>query len=441
MEKIFFINPPSPSRIPIIRDAHRSGRSSKEGMIWCQTNLAQLASLVPSWLEPKIIDCIAEGLDYSQLQYILYKEAPKYVVFQVIPATFENDMRVAEIAKSYGATTIAIGPHATSNPADILTKSTYTDFVISGEVEANFRDVLEGKVSDTIKDFIDLDTLPPPRYDLLPLNKYYMPFLGKYVFIVASRGCPFNCIFCRERVVFHGEHRIRSIKNIIEDVRYLKRYKIDTYLFHSGCFTVVKPWVLEFCEAIKKEKIKWGCNTHLRTIDEEMSLKMKQAGCIMIAPGIESGSQAILDNIRKQTTIPLIREKVNMIANTGIKVWGYFVFGFPGETNQTMQETIDFACSLPLDIAHFGMAAPYYGTDFYKMCIDNHWLKAKNWEDYDQNRKFPIEYPDLKEEDVKIAIRQAYLEFYLRPRKLWRLIKEGLRTPPSILWRIGRSLL
>ena len=438
MKKVIIINPPSPDGRVIIRDAHRSGRTSKEGFIWCQTQLAQMASMVDDFLEPVIYDCIASRISHKKIARIIKKQNPKYVIVQVIPATYRNDMRVAEEAKKHGAVVIIIGPHANSAWNQILTDYNM-DFVVFGEVEVTLRDLLykleharqfdpsdipgvafRGRTitKNQERPFADINLFPTPRFDLLPT--YKMPFLGRYVFIMASRGCPFRCIFCREFLVFKGTFRTRHIENIIKDI---KANKVDTYLFHSGDFTADKQWVLEFCRAVKNLKIKWACNTHLRTIDEEMARAMKESGCVMIAPGIESGNDQILLNIDKKLTVSIIREKVSMLSRIGIRVWGYFVLGFPGETAETIDQTINLALELPLEIAHFGIATPYYGTKFYDQCVEEEWLRAINWEDYDQNTKVAFEYPDLKVNVLLKKLKQAYWKFYFRPRTLKLLLK------------------
>ena len=408
MKKIFFINPPSPNRTPIIRDVYRCGRTSKEGMIWCQTQLAELAATMAHLGELRIIDCIAENISYKKLRKIFLKEHPSHVIFEVIPATYANDMEVKDLADEIGAVSTPVGAHTMSS-----------------------------------KPFepVDLNTMPTPLYHLLPLRKYTMPFLGKYTLVTTSHGCPFNCIFCRERVAFKGKFTARPIDKIIEDVRVLKHYKIQTYLFHAGNFTTDKKWVMEFCEKIGREKISWTCNTHLKTIDREMAQAMKESGCRMIAPGIESGDQSILGTARKEITIDMIWNKITMLHETGLEVWGYFTFGLPKETKKTIEKTIKLACELPLDIAHFGIATPYYGTEFYKMAKENGWLRTQQWESFDQNQSINIEYPGLKAEDIKQGIREAYKRFYLRPKQIKRIIKEGLNTDISTLIRIIRGWL
>lgn len=454
MNSIFFINPPSPDKVPVIRDAYRSGRRSKEGMIWPQTTLAQLAAMVDDVVKPFIFDCIGQGIGYKKLERLIKKYQPKYVVFEVIPATLTNDLKTAEIAKKYGAITIAIGAHAVSAPKQLLEECYWLDYVIPNEADVTLREfvyTVENKKDIPIKglmsrrgytgdrQFTDLDLLPIPRYDLLP--KYVMPFFGRFMFVIAGRGCPFDCIFCRERLVFKRTVRMRRSLLLAEEVRRLKRQGIKNIMFHAGDFTANKKWVMDFCKVITPLKVRWACNTHIKTIDEEMAIAMKQAGCWMVAPGIESGSDEVLDFIHKETDVKTIYDKVTMLHEVGLKVWGYFMLGFPIEDEKMLQRTIDFACMLPLDIAHFGMATPYYGTKFYDMCVKNDWLAVTKWEDYDQNSSASVEYPNLSGDTIKQYIRKAYKQFYLRKPYIKRLLIEGLKTNPLVLLRILRGML
>lgn len=462
MSNILFINPPSDTKV--IRDAHRCGRKSAEGMVWCQTNLAQLASMVYKILTPTVYDCIGMGMNYGELTLKIYEKNPKYVVFQVIPATLSEDMKVAEIAKRTGAKTIAIGAHAVSMPEEILCKYPEVDYVIHGEVEWALKELIEVLEStatparlyyirgiafrDGVKviknedrNFGNLDELDIPFYHHLPMKAYNMPFYGRYVFIIAGRGCPYSCIFCREKLVFKNVVRMKDPQFILDEINTLRAHNVDIYMFHAGDFTADREWVFKLCLKIKRARIKWGCNTHLRTIDKEMAEAMRDAGCVMIAPGIESGSEKVLSKCGKQINRDIIISQVNMLANTGIDVWGYFIIGLPGETVETIDETINLACALPLKIAHFGIATPYYGTEFHEMCVENKWLTATKWEDYDQNQGIAIEYPNLSKEDIRRGLRKAYLRFYGRPRKIAMLLSRTTHMSLSEIIKTARSVL
>lgn len=447
---ILLVNPPSPDGSIIIRDVNRSGRKTRERMIWPQTNLAYLAALLRDRFSVEIIDAIAENINWDSFRQILRDKAPRYVVSNIISTTLTNDMYTMFLAKSLGAVTIGMGPHLTDRPEESLSKFPSLDFAIIGEAELTFVelvDVLENngcleavkgiafrngpnvQINEERPFIENLDDLPMPAHDLLPLKKYRMPFFGNYTFIVAGRGCPYRCIFCRQNVMWKSVVRMRSADSLVKEVKYLLGLGVDNIMFQADTFTANKKMVKELCRKIIKEELefKWACNTHIATIDQEMVDLMKQAGCWMIAPGIESCSDKVLKNIRKQITVEQIYEVVEMIHEAGIEVWGYFVYGLPGDTKETLEENTICALELPLDMANFAVAAPYPGTPFYRQAVENNWLVSSNWEEYDQNYSAIVDYGYLNPDAIIKAIKKANIKFFSRPKHTWRVLGEIFR--------------
>jgi radical SAM superfamily enzyme YgiQ (UPF0313 family)/ubiquinone/menaquinone biosynthesis C-methylase UbiE len=436
----------------IIRDINRSGRSSREEMIWPQTSLAYLAAVLKAKYSVKIIDCIAEGWDWSKFKEYLARQKARYVVTNIITATLSNDIYTAVLAKGLGAKTIGIGPHVTSLPKETLQAFSDLDLVIRGEAELTVKELVDccerkddltqirgiafrddGKVIVTEeRPFLEnLDLLPLPAHELLPLGKYYRPFFGNYTFIITSRGCPFNCSFCRQSVMWKGKFRQRSVDSVIAEIKYLKELGLSSLLFHADTFTVNKEWVIRLCKKIIADRlnIRWACNTHVATIDEETAGWMKESGCWMIAPGIESSSQAILDNVNKGSTIPQVRKAVDIIHNAGIEVWGYFVLGLPGETKETLKQTINFSKQLPLDMANFAIGAPYPGTKFFDQAKTRGWFSTGlKWEDFDQNSLATVSYEGLTARDIEKSLKAANLQWFLRPGPVLKILKESFKT-------------
>ncbi len=444
---MLLVNPPSPDRSIIIRDVNRCGRKTRERMIWPQTNLAYLASLVRDQFSVEIIDAIAEDINWDKFKQILKDKKPRYVASNIISTTLTNDMYIMFLAKSLGAATIGMGPHLTDRPEESLIRFPSLDFAIMGEAELTFVeliDVLENnghleavkgiafrngsniQINEERPFIENLDDLPMPAHDLLPLKKYRMPFFGQYTFIVAGRGCPYSCIFCRQNVMWKNVVRMRSADSLLREVKYLLGLGVENIMFQADTFTANKKMVKELCRKIIKEKLefKWACNTHIATINQEMVDLMKQAGCWMIAPGIESCSNKVLKNIRKQITVKQIYEVVEMIHKAGIEVWGYFVYGLPGDTKDTLEENTRCALELPLDMANFAVAAPYPGTPFYRQAVENNWLVSTEWEDFDQNYSAIVDYGYLKPDDIIKAIKKANVKFFSRPKHAWRIFKE-----------------
>jgi radical SAM superfamily enzyme YgiQ (UPF0313 family) len=461
---VLLVNPPSPDGYIYIRDINRHGRSSWERMIWPQTNLAILAAVAESvGLSVDIVDCIAERVDWSQYEVILQSTKPKYCFSNLISVTYSNDVRALRRAKEIsGAITVGMGPHITDSPGRSVSESDGLDFVIRHEPEETFKELLQvlstealtverlpkiagiafvparlvaGASQETVvtdkRPFIaDLDSLPLARHDLLPINRYWAPFLGNYTFIETSRGCPYRCIFCRQGVMYQWKYRTRSGKSLALEALRLHDLGVGTILFHADTFTAGGAMVEELCDALiaAGAPVRWACNSHALNLHNKPELirKMKRAGCWMIAIGIESGNDQILKNIKKQTNVRLIEDVVKEIDAAGIETWGYFVLGFPGETMETIEETIKFACKLPLKIAKFDIGAPYPGTEFYRYVTEKGYLHIDRYEDFDQNASAVVNYPDLSADDIKDGVRRAHRRFYLRPKILVRLLREAL---------------
>jgi len=244
--------------------------------------------------------------------------------------------------------------------------------------------------------------------------------------VVASRGCPYFCTFCRQPIMWKRKVRTRSPDNIIEELKFLDKMGVRNFIFHSDTFTIDKKMVIEFCKKLIEEGLhmKWACNSRVDTIDREMLKWMKKAGCWMIAYGIESGSQKILNNVKKDITLKHSRQAVKWANEAGIKVYGYFVIGLSGETKETIRETIDFSKELDLTFAIFHIGVPYPGTDFFFELRDSGRLDYSEYEDFDQGRSTPVNYPHLSSEEIQEGVKQAYREWYVRPKILLNLMMQ-----------------
>jgi len=450
MTDVLFVNQPSPDHEYVIRDVNRCGRKTPERMIWPQTNLAWEAAVMrEAGYAVDLIDCIASRVSWPEIQERISQLRPRYLVANAITTTLENDMRIFEYGKRVNAVTIAQGPHVTSQPVAALKAFPQLDFCIINEAEATLRELVDTIENGTVdlsrvngiarrvggdvvcnesRPFIkDLNTLPVPAYDLLPLDKYYMPFFGSYVFIETGRGCPYRCIYCRQTVMWKSKVRNRSAEKIFEEVVALKRAGTDHIMFRNDTFTVDRRMVMSLCDLIIREgiKIRWCCQTHVACVDRELLARMKQAGCWMVAFGFESADQSILDQVRKQATVEQNEQAARLVHEAGMEVWGYFMFGNPGENKDTITRTIDMALDLPVTIASFNVATPFPGTEFYSLAQRNGWIPdAATWSDFDQSGAVVVSYEDLSQGDIARAVKRAYLKFYFRPHQIVRILSE-----------------
>ncbi len=277
----------------------------------------------------------------------------------------------------------------------------------------------------------NLDDLPIPRHELLPLDAQRMPMIkGAFTFIVTSRGCPAGCKYCIKHVTYQNSVRLRSPERIVEELEYLDRLGIHNIHMYADLFTVNREQVMGLCKLIiaKGIKIRWTCNSRVDYVDEEMLHLMGQAGCWLISWGIESANEAILKRARKGYRKEQAVKALTWAHNAGIKNWGYFIIGLPGETEQTIRETIDYAKGLPLDIALFHIAAPYPGTPFFYEVVENNWFRpGTKWEEVDMDQSTVLDYGNLTAEQLEQWQKRATREWSLRPGPMLTFVK-GLNS-------------
>lgn len=473
---IVLVNPPTPDGGLWIRTQHRVGRRTRENMVWPQVELAQLAAMLHPEHKVAVIDANAERMTWADFTKKLEELKPKYYMTHVTAPTLENDMFGCFLAKSRGAKTIGFGTHVTPIPRETMRAYPALDFVLLGEPDLAIRDlldVMEDKVDerpDNIKlifdkhdpDYVpaanidgdvdmraikglvwrdgdeivvnltrpfiaDLNDMPHPMHHLLPMQDYRMPLIkGPFTFIVTSRGCPAGCTYCIKHVSYQYSVRLRTPENIMEELWILKKQGMNNIHMYADLFTVNREQVMGLCELMIKEKIniRWTCNSRVDYVDEELLTMMGKAGCWLISWGIESGSEQILRHARKGAYPDKAARSLQWARNAGIKNWGYFIIGLPGETEETIRETIDFSKGLPLDIALFHVAAPYPGTPFFFEVVKNGWFRpGTRWEHVDMDKGTVLDYENLPAERLLYWQKRAFREWAFRPGPIMTYIK------------------
>jgi anaerobic magnesium-protoporphyrin IX monomethyl ester cyclase len=415
-----------------------------------------------------VIDANAERMGWPEFVRALNECKPRYYLTQVTAPTLENDMYGCFLARARGARTIAFGTHVTPIPRETMRSYPALDYVLMGEPDLTLRDLLdhleskleqrspevdrlfekhdptyqpamdahgEIKMSD-IKGLVwrrgeeivmnfprpfisSLDDMPMPMHELLPLKNYRMPLIkGPFTFIVTSRGCPAGCTYCIKHVSYQYSSRLRSPELLVREMWRLKELGIHNIHMYADLFTVNRDQVVELCQLMIKENIdvKWTCNSRVDYVDEEMLELMSQAGCWLISWGIESGNEQILRHARKGAYPDRAKQSLRWAREAGIKNWGYFIIGLPGETEETIRQTIDFSKNLPLDIALFHVAAPYPGTPFFFEVVENEWFRpGTRWEQVDMDKGTVLDYPGLPAERLLYWQKRAFREWAFRP--------------------------
>jgi anaerobic magnesium-protoporphyrin IX monomethyl ester cyclase len=280
----------------------------------------------------------------------------------------------------------------------------------------------------------NLDDLPIPAHHMLPFDKYRIPMIkGPYTFIVSSRGCTAGCKYCIKHVSYQFSIRVRTPENIMKELRVLRDLGIKHVNMYADLFTVNREQVMGLCKLLIEERLglTWTCNSRVDYVDEEMLQLMGKSGCIYIAWGIESSNEQILKKAAKGYRLEQAPRALKWAHEAGIKNWGYFIIGLPGETEETIKATIKFAKALPLDIALFHVAAPYPGTPFFFEVLENNWFRpGTQWEQVDMDKSTVLDYQGLKAEELEYWQKKAFREWAFRPGPIWTYLK-GMADPHS----------
>ncbi|MBN1502081.1 radical SAM protein [Candidatus Woesearchaeota archaeon] len=316
-----------------------------------------------------------------------------------------------------------IGVHGTVMPEYFL-KKFKIKAVIMAEPEETVREIISGKSMKDIQGIaylkngklvqnqrrqpINLSELPVPDYSLLPFKKYYYELMGgNFMLFETSRGCPFKCIYCYQEM-FHNTYRKKPFEKVKEEIQTaVEKFNVRTGYLIDLELTVNKNGVNELCDFLigKKYDFRWCCQTRADTVTEELLTKMKKAGCTLVHYGIETGSPAIMELINKKTTLEKIEKGIRMTNKSGMETAGFFMFGFPGETEEDMQKTIDFAKEINPTYVSFHTASIYPNTKLFTMVGGR--LKLPFDEAYTKEHSL---------EKLKKMERKAFVQFYLRPR-------------------------
>jgi anaerobic magnesium-protoporphyrin IX monomethyl ester cyclase len=324
--------------------------------------------------------------------------APEIIGITMLTANYKAAKNIARIAKEIDKKIkIAVGgAHPTLDPEGTLAEKDF-DYLVRGEGEITFMELAAdrelAKISglsfkkdgqsfhNRSRPFIkDLDSLPFPSRDAFLNDTKHIDF-GH---VITGRGCPFNCAYCASPKLCHRIARFRSVPNVIEELELVKAsYGSPVIRFADDTFSLNKLRATDMCRKIidKGLGIKWVCDTRADRVDGELLSMMKEAGCIRIKIGVESGSERILKKIRKGVTKADIRRAVALIKERQLPLTVYLMVGFPGETNEDLRQTIEFGKELDADYYSLSILAPYYGTKIWSdMEKSNRKIDKEHWE-------------------------------------------------------------
>lgn len=443
--KVLLINP------PFGRYGGVEGHGGKNTPL----NLAYIASFAREEARGVDVDIIdAEGLEltYEKIYERVDAFSPDIIgITCPTPVYYIVQQICSDLKRKDSDVKIVVGgPHVTALPKETLIE-TDCDVVVIGEGELTFLELIShlknGRDLGSIAGiaykengdiFInkrralieDLDMLPFPAKDLLPLDRYYLPPTKRIkseraTNMITSRGCPFSCKFCMAKTIWTSRTRLRSVKNVIEEIELnVDIYGLTEFSFHDELFTFRRSRVIELCERILKEglDITWVCQARAGSVDLEMLRLMKKAGCGKIAFGFESGSDRMLKLMNKKETIQNAIESVRLCKRAGMAVEGAFILGYPGEDEESISQTINFALKLDCETVAWFIAIPYPGTELYYEAIEKGYLKKQiNWMEFApvSNLESPMIIPNFTPEELVKWKKRAYRKYYLRPRYIF----------------------
>lgn len=400
--------------------------------------------------EVKIIDAPPLKLEIEDLCQEAKRFSPDFIGLSVSTVDFNKALELAkELKKKLEATIIIGGPHVTAVPEEVMAYP-YFDFGVVGEGEETIVDLLktlknqgdlkkvdgiifrqrERVVKNKPREYLeDLDRIPFPARHLMPKLSCYHPTPATFQnfpvgTMITSRGCPYQCNFCF-RGVFGNKWRFRSPESVVSEMEMLiKKHGAREIRLWDDTFNADTERVKEICRLILKKKLKfsWTCLGRVNKADEEMFCLMKKAGCWQISYGIESGNEEILKSLNKGINKEMVEGAINKTTQAGIQALGFFILGLPGETEETMRETIDFAKSLPLSVANFTIATPYPGTKLWLEAKKRGFLKNVSYDKLLVNLPDKLYYvPEgLTAKKVQEYETKAYREFYRNPKFILR---------------------
>ncbi|MGD0282195.1 MAG: radical SAM protein [Dissulfurispiraceae bacterium] len=394
-----------------------------------------------------IFDCEAQGNSELRLENFLIKKQPAIVGITVVTTNFRGALQTARVVRRTLPDAIIVGggTHMMLFPAETLSHSEF-DYGFMGEAEKpflKFLDMMNGGGTDLsqIPGLVwrsgtgtvinepcgfndDLDALPFPAYHLLDLTAYRMyNSTWNVISLFLSRGCPFNCGFCYRSPQLR-KVRFKSVDRIMEEITFMReKFNVRSISFVDETISLNKEYFIEFCDRLSAKgwDLEWQAPTRVTSVDEDIVRAARKSGCYTLRLGIESGDDGILKKINKGISTVKSREAVGLCKKYGIKTVGYFIIGYPGETEETIKRTIAFAKSIKPDYAIFFPATPMPSTQLCKESEERGLIPVDYWRDFvlgKRNDAIPFIFPAAGDWAAR-----AHRSFYFSPAYILGRIK------------------
>jgi len=399
--------------------------------------------------DSRVLDAPPEKL--NQVQTVAIAKEYDFVVLHTSTPSFKMDVRTAEMIKAENPHCVIafVGGHATAMPDQTLKASPAIDIAARKEFDFSMKEVADGwdwakiqgisyQKDGKIHHNLDRAPLLSEELDKLPFvtqiydrdldfRKYNSPYCQyPYVSLYTGRGCPARCTFCLWPQVTTGHsYRTRSVDNVIEEVKEMKRLfpGMKEIFFDDDTFTADRNRAREIAQRLKPLGLCWSTNSRAN-VDYETLKIMKEGGLRLFVIGYESGNAEILKNIKKGVALETSRRFTQDCHKLGILIHGTFILGLPGETRETIQQTMRFAKEMNPETIQVSLASPYPGTAFYDYAIEHGYIKPEDMVDETGYQRCVINYPGLSGDEIYTAVEKFYKSYYLRPRYIFKSLKK-----------------
>jgi hopanoid biosynthesis associated radical SAM protein HpnJ len=448
--RTLFLNPPSYQGFDGGAGSRYQARREVRSF-WYPTWLAQAAALLP---DSVLIDAPADGLGLEDVVERV-AEFDLVVIHTSTPSLPQDAKTAARLREAMPRRCIGlVGPHAMVLPEETLRAAAAVDFVTTGEFDYAVKEVAEGRPLADVSGLVwrasdgtlrrnperspiqDLDALPfvteVYARDLTIENYLIGYLLHPYVSLYTGRGCRSRCTFCLWPQTIAGHlYRTRSVESVVAEMTRAKQLfpQVKEFFFDDDTFTDDLPRAEKIARELGKLGLTWSCNAKANVPYETLQA-LREGGLRLLLVGFESGNQQILNNIRKGIKIERARKFAEDCRELGILVHGTFVLGLPGETRETIEQTLEFAKQIDPYSVQVSLAAPYPGTALYRQAVENGWLSGPSAAGLVQGagiQEAVLSYDDLGVDEIHHALERFYRSFYLRPGPLYRIIRDMLR--------------
>lgn len=418
------------------------------GFIAPPMNLMYLASsLEKESYCVKIVDDDLLQMGYENVSEMAEKLNPQLVGVTATTSTIKSALKYVEMIKKIlpESLTVIGGPHATFMPQETLNSSEDLDVVVMGEGEETMVDILDesfqevpqmdnvpgiffrdqktGNIKSTPERPLikDLDSLPFPARHLVPFESYAAS-KEQTGGIITSRGCVYSCNYCSSSLIMGKKFRSRSPDNVVDEIEELiDKYQIKDFGFMDDTFMLNKKRANDIADEIKTRglDVSFVASSRVDRIDSGLLQNLKSSGMKTIYYGVESGSQRILDLMKKDITLKNAEDAVKIAKNAGLEVLTSFIIGYPGETKEDINKTIDFSIKLEPDYCQYSILTPFPGTPIYNELKEKNLIDNEDWQEYTVLKPL-LKYDQLglNKKMVERKLAAAYLKFYTRPKYL-----------------------